>query len=150
MLVIISGSVGYLAAVSQPQPTYSGTKYENDYGRRAWKNGLFLDIVPTFARKIWALNHASNFTAVDLNCHLQNINQKCRHFGNLYNLKKKFWEEPIAYFIWYDTDRIENEKIKEEHTDTQTARWSHKPPNKISGGGGEKQTARWSNERFIF
>jgi hypothetical protein len=25
------------------------------------------------------------------------------------NINKKFWEEQIAYFPWYDTDRIEND-----------------------------------------
>jgi hypothetical protein len=53
---------------------------------------------------------------------------------------KKFGEELIVYFPlilhaphrkeWYETDRIENEKIKGRirgYTDTQTARWYHKP-----------------------
>jgi hypothetical protein len=46
-------------------------------------------------------------------------------------INEKFFEELIAYFLWYDTDRTENEKKKYGgHTDTQTARWFHEPSNK--------------------
>jgi hypothetical protein len=34
-------------------------------------------------------------------------------------------------FLWYVTDRVENEKIS-GYTDTPTARWSHMPPFLIS------------------
>jgi hypothetical protein len=41
------------------------------------------------------------------------------------NNNNKFWEELIPYFHWYDTENIENEKIRDTHI--QTARWFYKP-----------------------
>jgi hypothetical protein len=75
------------------------------------------------------------------------------HEPTLFYQNKKFWEELIAYFPWYDTGHIENDASKnssivacvfvaavtflpsrglattggETQTHTQTATWSHKP-----------------------
>jgi hypothetical protein len=49
----------------------------------------------------------------------------------------------LLHFLWYDT---ENEKIGRG---TQTARWSHKRPNKIKWGGIHTQTAKYVGFEFF-
>jgi hypothetical protein len=53
----------------------------------------------------------------------------------------QFWEELISYFVWYDTDCIEDEKLM-GCTDTQTARWCHKLHKPIKVGWIHKWTDR--------
>jgi hypothetical protein len=41
-------------------------------------------------------------------------------------MDKKFWDESIITFIWYDKERTENDTIR-EGTQTQIAGWTDTP-----------------------
>jgi hypothetical protein len=101
-------------------------------------------------KEMWRGSTDRNFALCSKYSH-KIISHFLRGILNTEHLQNKyFWEELIALFPFIDTNRVENEKIRKGHidtqtaccpativghTDTHTARWFHKPHNPKQWGG---------------